>query len=355
MSASLNKYRRAFEYSQLLLDIIAIDEFPVDLFKILSLKKGAPIFVLSTKDFNEQNHKRLKEKALLLKVQDAKCFYDPKQNAYIVFYNQSKPSQRIRFSLAHELAHIVLGHLEDDRTALDRGGVEEKIYRIMEGEANTFAGNFLAPPILIRAKLSGLDFNENSISKIAKFFDLSISAVKNYRIKDYKEWLENVPSLHEKSILNRCSLKLFPKYCPRCKYAFYGKETKFCPICGNGQIKDGGKNTYKGDDMKYNQIETDVEGKILSCLTCQNENFVDKAEYCHICGSPLINYCSLAHGYGYDDASCSHQEPLPGNARYCPYCGSETTFNRKNILVHWNTERESILDDEEIQNMIENE
>ena len=57
-----------------------------------------------------------------------------------------------------------------------------------------------------------------------------------------------------------------------------------------------------------------------------------------ICGKPIVNRCTYALSEevsnGYEP--CQHTEPLPGNARYCPYCGNRTTFFADKVLSEWN-------------------
>lgn len=54
-----------------------------------------------------------------------------RNHLYIVCYNDRKCEQTIRFTLAHELGHIVLEHVEDNKQN--------------NKEANCFARNFLCP------------------------------------------------------------------------------------------------------------------------------------------------------------------------------------------------------------------
>ena len=61
---------------------------------------------------------------------------DPIKQRYIVAYNSQKEETSIRFTLAHELGHVVLGHTYD-------GTVEDK-------EANCFARNLLCPIPVIK-------------------------------------------------------------------------------------------------------------------------------------------------------------------------------------------------------------
>ncbi len=58
-------------------------------------------------------------------------FFDRKKKRWEIFYNDTKCETTIRFTLAHELGHIVLEHDEDN-------DVHDK-------EANCFARNLLAP------------------------------------------------------------------------------------------------------------------------------------------------------------------------------------------------------------------
>lgn len=57
--------------------------------------------------------------------------YNKTQNKWIIFYNNLKDECTIRFTLAHELGHIVLEHKEDDYIA--------------KREADCFARNVLCP------------------------------------------------------------------------------------------------------------------------------------------------------------------------------------------------------------------
>ena len=66
---------------------------------------------------------------------DAFSFYSPKHKTYFIIYNDEKPLPRIRFTLMHELGHIILGHKGESDLA--------------RREADYFAGYALAPSPLI--------------------------------------------------------------------------------------------------------------------------------------------------------------------------------------------------------------
>ncbi len=55
---------------------------------------------------------------------------------------------RIRFTLMHEIAHILLTHLIDfNETILIRNALTKSKYKILENESNAFARNVLIPAI----------------------------------------------------------------------------------------------------------------------------------------------------------------------------------------------------------------
>ena len=348
MSSNIIKYHGAFNMSQTLLDITGIDEFPLNFDDLFSKKKRAPIFVSSMKDYNAWVFSKHPSQRNPVFVSDAKCFYYPDRDAYMILYNEARPGTRIRFSLAHELGHIVLGHLNNERTEISRGGVDDPTYYALEGAANTFAGNLLAPPILIDDFLSGAEFN---VERISTRFNISPSATKDYRAEDYKYWKTLIPSKHEKAILKRCHSGLHKQACIECGAAFEIKGALFCPICGC--LLDGThflhqlRTTGKGAGyMEYPGIELDEKDRAIECPVCHNTELYSKGRFCIICGNSLVNLCSAAQEPF--DSSCQNNDPLPGNARYCPFCGAESTFFQKGILPHWNENSEEIDNDGEL-------
>lgn len=70
---------------------------------------------------------------------------------YFILYNSDRPIRgEVRWTLAHELGHIVLGHL-DDYTAKQLAHISKEDYRTLEREANAFAAEFLAPASVLYA------------------------------------------------------------------------------------------------------------------------------------------------------------------------------------------------------------
>ncbi len=82
---------------------------------------------------------------------DAKTQHLRGEADYLVVYDDRVENyQRVRWTIAHEIGHIVLGHLVSfEATALCRGSLTEKDYKVLEREADTFAVNLLAPMTII--------------------------------------------------------------------------------------------------------------------------------------------------------------------------------------------------------------
>ena len=82
---------------------------------------------------------------------DAKTQHLRGQADYLVVYDDRVENyQRVRWTIAHEIGHIVLGHLVSfDATALCRGTLTEAEYKVLEREADTFAVNLLVPMTII--------------------------------------------------------------------------------------------------------------------------------------------------------------------------------------------------------------
>lgn len=122
----------------------------------------------------------------------------------IVAYNHKTNAGRIRFSLMHELGHIVLSHTSHSQAN--------------EDEADYFASNILAPrSVIFRSKV-------NTAEALREKFGLSYAAA-NIALDDYKRWKCFKISQVDKEI----AWLFFPKQKtnnPKTKY----REKKLRPI-----------------------------------------------------------------------------------------------------------------------------
>ncbi len=91
-----------------------------------------------------------------------------------IYYNDLAYDKRARFTLMHEIGHIMLNHRTESRMA--------------EKEANFFARYALAPPILILA--NDQDFEMDKL-KIRELFDVS-PEVSEYVYESYQKWIEQL-------------------------------------------------------------------------------------------------------------------------------------------------------------------
>ena len=69
---------------------------------------------------------------------------------YMVFYNPAQPPARMRFTLAHELGHIFLGHIGSLAPLCECTGS-----LTLDQQADLFASYLLCPPLLLQALHAG--------------------------------------------------------------------------------------------------------------------------------------------------------------------------------------------------------
>lgn len=100
---------------------------------------------------------------------------------FYIYYNNMKPINRIRFTLFHEIGHIILNHHTEFKKETLHISKDDNF---IESEANIVARNLMAPAHIIRNLYSG----NNSL--IPSMFGMSDEAAIN-RIrwinKDYRE------------------------------------------------------------------------------------------------------------------------------------------------------------------------
>lgn len=129
---------------------------------------------------------------------DGCTHYDRRRNRFLITFNaDSWPDGRIRWTLAHELGHVVSGHfyeIEDDVNS----GSFRTLMPEMEAEADYFAASLLAPlPAISRMKAS-------SAEDVRKAFGLSNAAANN-RWREYR-------SSSEEHVLDDLFRRKFPSY-----------------------------------------------------------------------------------------------------------------------------------------------
>lgn len=246
------------------------------------------------------------------------CFYE---GVYItIFKTVGRTSQRIRFSKAHELGHIVLKHFTEFEQPDSYSIYKSAAYQVLEREADMFAAELLAPTPILK-KLSLFD-----VERIKRLCDISTAAA-DITISDMNLDL-NVSEAEKNSVLRRFHRYIYTKeynkwlieeVCPRC-HSQISKGTEYCQICGCHITHH-----VKCSPQEYSAPIVTQNGRLRTCLKCGTSTFRGGQIKCDECGQPLYNKCK----------NPEHKKLLPEFARYCPYCGEASTFYESEILLDW--------------------
>jgi len=165
--------------SELLMDY-GINTIPIDVF---DLAKRMKISVAKYSDFPDN------EQIVLLNGSiDGISYYDDNLKEFRIIYNDSRIHTRIRFTIAHEIGHIVLGHKETK---------EEN-----ESEADFFARSLLVPIPIVLYK--GIDIEEI----IMEEFDVSyyVACIVSNNIKSRLDSGHKGLKDYEKELLKQFNL-----------------------------------------------------------------------------------------------------------------------------------------------------
>lgn len=333
-----------------------ITSFPVDPFKIIDAYKDTILCfpwseLKAALGVSDPFHLRQK------KI-DARILWSPKANKYILVYddNQDNPL-RLRWTIMHELGHYFLGHLVDfPETEIkpnDDSRHAEK-YGILEVEAHWFAAEVLCPtgifqhftangtPTISPEYLSRLCLisGEAARKRFDNIFNGNAPLQKDpILLRNFYQFFlyEQSKALYENLavIYSFPEGQEYPPYnssarkCPACHSYVAHSDYSYCPYCGF----ELGSNYYRlapeesaYEDRRVYELPSasphvhlpwtrglDGSPRLIFCPNCSSENLSTNA-YCTQCGSPLINYCT------------AENRRVPGEARFCPYCGKPTTF-----------------------------
>jgi Zn-dependent peptidase ImmA (M78 family) len=97
-------------------------------------------------------------------------FYNPKTNKYCIVIDDTQrvKKQRCKFTIAHEIGHIILGH----HTSFEVSNLTDMQFKILDLEADIVAGEILMPYNSIKKT------SNNNIMYLANKYDVSYSAMK---------------------------------------------------------------------------------------------------------------------------------------------------------------------------------
>lgn len=144
-----------------------LDTYPLDPKEIIKKNNW---YLIPYTDFHED--------LMALSKDGFTYYYDGK---YFIYYNTMKPANRIRFTLFHEIGHIILNHHTEFKKEILQSSENTTF---MESEANIVARNLMAPAHIIRNLYTEMN---NLIPEIFKMSDeASINRIR-WINKDYKE------------------------------------------------------------------------------------------------------------------------------------------------------------------------
>jgi Zn-dependent peptidase ImmA (M78 family) len=100
----------------------------------------------------------------------------------VIYVNASDVPVKKRFTIAHEIGHVYLGHLtnkENNELLDDEVRLRSSVWNMEEKEANAFAAQLLMPASLIQGAGNA---GRTSVEKLAELFEVSEQAMM-YRLR----------------------------------------------------------------------------------------------------------------------------------------------------------------------------
>jgi hypothetical protein len=243
----------------------------------------------------------------------ALTFYYVAARAYRIVYNELVVSPgRIRWSLAHEVGHIVLGHLRDFHQSQMGGDLSRRDLFVLEREADTFAAELLAPMSVLKA------LGARRQDDIGVVCALSRQASAN-REKDLQmHGLDQIYCAGDQALQG-----IFEQYLSPVSVC---GDPSSLPVTIVARLPE-----VLWVETKHCFVETDENDRFTTCPRCGNFHFSADARFCRICGLYLYNNCTNEEEGRY--SSCGRLNP--GDARFCEACGSETYLSKKGLLMTW--------------------
>jgi len=280
----------------------------------------------------------------LLKISD-----DLGNEEYMILYENLKPLGRKRFTIAHELGHYLLKHHQlIENTVISRGELSDNEYDVLEKEANYFARMLLVPlPLIIYIAKKWGPISEEHLMDIFKISHAVSFNVISHIIKLQRRGFllinESIVDKYKNSLNRFININI----CNNCHSEFVFDNPSYCPICGSNKIIHIKSINYfpyleyeRSNYMIYSGIEVNENSKAIVCPVCGNEE-PSEGEYCPICGEYLVNRCTN-HACPKGENQDGFGAFLPGNARYCTYCGCPSTFLTNKLLVPWQVEKQEL-------------
>ena len=245
------------------------------------------------------------------------CICDPCSERYLILVCDTLTVPWERFTIAHELGHIFLRHFDHaETTILARSSISDALYDEMEKEANVFARNLLSPAPAAYELAKNIPADHPPYDVFMSAFHITDSAAqmrKTYLKRDLRDYDARMIAFCKKLTMR----SRYADFCSRCG-AYMPPGGKYCTSCGQ-----------KRDTVRqFQKIPTEIpyEGRRFKiCPVCHNAEMPKDGNYCRICGTLLMNYCT-----GVPFGSQPHRNHA--SASYCAECGRPTYYASKSYL-----------------------
>ena len=158
-------------------------------------------------------------------TKDSYAVRNRKQMRYCIYYNDIEPnivnSNRVRWNLAHELGHIILGHhafCKSDK--LFRSGLAANTYNYVEAEADYFAQLILVPHVVLYA------FKITTAKQLKELCQISNPAAIR-RFRAYQQWEKHINGndIYDRPLFHYYYNFIYKKHCRTCD-AIYGSRQR---------------------------------------------------------------------------------------------------------------------------------
>lgn len=221
-----------------------------------------------------------------LSVADAVTYYFPTVDCFLILcpdpparWKESSPARRCNFTLAHELGHIVCGHLKIPESMKSSASI-----RMEDLEADAFAGRLLMPEDALS--------RFTSVREAADSLLVSESAVR-FRLRE-------------------TGIRYEKRTCPWCGFSRIPPGAQYCRMCA-----------LKLEDRPDREPEADLEYPVgRECPICKSRAPAGPMYYCPDCGLCRRNRCTGKGRHG-----------APADAWYCEVCGAVTEMRK--VVSGW--------------------
>lgn len=289
-----------------------VDWLPVDVFELVDKYAEATNQNIQIKTIEDLSFEtKIDRQSLIDDViygEDGLAIYDPDTETYSIIINEkAEPYGRIRWTVVHELAHIVLGHLSNSKTSIVKWQLSEEEYNDMEQEAHIFAGEVLSPKFIIYR------IGAHSSAEIQDICGLSIAA-SDSRENAIFELINDKRKMHDSM------LTIIPTF------AQFLEFKTICTEKDKMRIKSRiTQNTPAEKQLSILKVNVTSKGKYERCPYCGNNHNADAANFCKLCGSSLFEAQPLT-----PSTPCGKIGDK--DASFCDHCGNIVYKTRFGLL-----------------------